>query len=235
VFFTLYFKRLLLLIIAFLLIIAIGIIFSRGVIAETLPEEGELVLIIDPGHGGEDGGAQTAGGVLESEINLDIALKLEALAGLFGQQTVMTRETEDIKYPDDACSIAGKKVADQKSRVELINSYPGAILISIHQNCFPDRRPFGSQVLFAETVGSEEFGKLTHDLLCKSLCPDNRRVAALISDSIYLLRKVNCTAILVECGFLSNADEAELLVTENYQTKISAVLLVSYLQYAVQT
>jgi N-acetylmuramoyl-L-alanine amidase len=84
-------------------------------------------------------------------------------------------------------------------------------------------------------VGSEEFGKLTHDLLCKSLRPDNRRVAAPISDSIYLLRKVNCTAILVECGFLSNADEAELLVTENYQTKISAVLLVSYLQYAVQT
>lgn len=97
----------------------------------------ETVLIIDAGHGGEDGGAVTADGVPESGINLGIAKKLEALCGLFGVDSVMTRESQEISYPDTAGTTAQRKSADQKARVELINSQEDAVLVSIHQNFFP--------------------------------------------------------------------------------------------------
>ncbi len=208
---------------------------TGGGTAEALSKYDRAVMIIDPGHGGEDGGAQTAEGLLESKINLDISLRLDALAGLYGIPTVMTRATEEIAYPEEANTTARRKAADQRARLALINSYPEALLISIHQNCFPDRRPSGCQVLYAETGGSEDFAKLAHELLCQSLCPDNRRVAAPVPDNIYLMRNANCTAILVECGFLSNAREARLLTEESYQIKISAVLLAATCQYAAQS
>jgi N-acetylmuramoyl-L-alanine amidase len=236
VFWTIHYKRLF----AFLALLAILLfcILSfphKLMTAETLANYDWPVLCIDPGHGGEDGGAQTAEGVLESTLNLDIALRLDALAGLYGLQTVLTRTGESVEYPEEANTTARRKIADQHNRVELINSLSNAVLISIHQNCFPDSRPCGCQVLYADTEGSEAFGKLTHDMLCLSLCPDNRRVAAPASDSIYLMQNVSCTAILIECGFLSNQREASLLTTESYRMKISSVLLVSFMQYAAQT
>jgi N-acetylmuramoyl-L-alanine amidase len=204
----------------------------RGALsAVTVSQTDGPVLVIDAGHGGEDGGAQTEDGTLESGLNLEIALRLDALAGLCGVRTVLTRTSEDIAYPEDANTTAKRKVAEQHARATLVNALPDAVLISIHQNCFPDSRPFGCQVLYAGTEGSEAFGKLTHELLCAAICPDNRRVAAPAPDSIYLMRSVSCTAILVECGFLSNAKEAGQLKTEAYQIKISAALLASYLQY----
>lgn len=233
VFITVRFKWALALLIAALIPVCF-FAFRGGLSVGALSETDTPVLVIDPGHGGEDGGAQTADGTVESGLNLEIALRLDALAGLYGLRTVMTRTSEGIAYPEDANTTAKRKVADQHARAELVNALPDAVLISIHQNCFPDPRPYGCQVLYAETEGSEAFGKLTHELLCAAICPDNRRVAAPAPDSIYLMRSVKCTAILVECGFLSNTREAERLKTAAYQTKISAVLLASYLQFAAR-
>lgn len=201
--------------------------------AEPVTAEAETtrVLIIDAGHGGEDGGAVTAGGVPESGINLAIAQKLEALAGLCGVESVMTRESQDINYPESAATTAQRKQSDQKARIELINSQSDAVLISIHQNFFPTAQPSGCQVLYGKPEGSRELGELTHRNLTEALCPTSRRVAAPISEDIYLMRSAKCTSILVECGFLSNPSEAALLQTEDYQLKISALLLASYLQY----
>ena len=114
----------------------------------TAGAEPARVLIIDAGHGGEDGGATTAEGVPESGINLAIACKLEALAGLFGVETVMTRESQDISYPESAATTAQRKQSDQKARIELINAQENAVLISIHQNYSPAARPSGCQVLY---------------------------------------------------------------------------------------
>lgn len=197
----------------------------------TAEAETTRVLIIDAGHGGEDGGAVTAGGVPESGINLSIAQKLEALAGLCGVESVMTRESQDINYPESAATTAQRKQSDQKARIELINSQSDAVLISIHQNFFPTAQPSGCQVLYGKPEGSRELGELTHRNLTEALCPTSRRVAAPISEDIYLMRSAKCTSILVECGFLSNPSEAALLQTEDYQLKISALLLASYLQY----
>ena len=105
------------------------------------------------------------------------------------------------------------------------------MLISIHQNFFPTAQPSGCQVLYGKPEGSRELGELTHKNLTEALCPTSRRVAAPISEDIYLMRSAKCTSILVECGFLSNPSEAALLQTEDYQLKISALLLASYLQY----
>lgn len=193
---------------------------------------GGAVLIIDAGHGGEDGGAQSDDGLLESVVNLDIALRLEALCDFWGVSSVMTRQTYDIAYPDTATTTSARKTHDQKSRVQLINSIENATLISIHQNKYPDARPRGAQVLYGRIDGSRRLGELMHQNLISALYPENRRVAAPISDTIYLLNQALCPAVLVECGFLSNLTEVELLKTDVYKTKLATVILGSYMQYS---
>ena len=228
-------RDLLPLLVAFILVVLCFTLppFYEDVEAEpvTAGAEPARVLIIDAGHGGEDGGATTAEGVPESGINLAIACKLEALAGLFGVETVMTRESQDISYPESAATTAQRKQSDQKARIELINAQENAVLISIHQNYYPDARPSGCQVFYGKPEGSRELGELAHKNMTEALCPSSRRVVAPISEDIYLMRAAKCTSILVECGFLSNPNEAALLLTDDYQLKISALLLASYLQY----
>ena len=204
---------------------------SNDETAQSVFAENERVLIIDAGHGGEDGGAVAADGTVESVINLAIAQKLEALAGLFGIETLMTRTSEDIDYPDSADTVGKMKRADQNARVQLINSVPDGVLISIHQNFYPDPRPSGAQVLYAATDGSKELGEITHEAIVSALCPDNRRVASPVDEDIFLMRSAKCPAILVECGFISNETELSMLLSDTYQTKLAAVLLTSYMQY----
>ena len=191
-------------------------------------------LVIDPGHGGLDGGATAADGTAESGLNLAIAERVRLLARLFGMDACMTRASETLDYPAEARTIHEKKLWDQKARVALIKSVDRAALLSIHQNRFPDSRPSGSQALYAKTAGSEEWAKLTHAALIRALCPENRRVAVPISEDVYLMRSVTCPAILVECGFLSNPAEAERLKTDDYQRRIAIVLLATFLDWESQ-
>lgn len=192
------------------------------------------VLIIDPGHGGLDGGALSADGVKESEINLSIAQKLNALCHLYGIPTVMTRSDEVINYPSGAETISECKKADQEMRLSLIRDYPHGILFSIHQNYFPSERVNGVQVLYGHDEKSRELGELLQTALCSTLCPDCRRLAAEVEDNIYLMKHCGCVSALIECGFLSNPSESERLQTDSYQIKIASALLYSYLEYTTQ-
>lgn len=189
------------------------------------------ILIIDPGHGGDDGGAVSSDGVEEADVNLSIAKRLDALSCLCGVKTVMTRSDRQIQYPEEAQTIAARKVADQKQRVALINDTPNAVLISIHQNLYPSSQPHGAQVLYAATNDSEQFGKQLHDNLIALLDPQNRRVAAPISEDIYLMKNIRCPGVLVECGFLSNPEECARLQTDAYQIQLSLTMLSAYLVY----
>ena len=191
----------------------------------------ERTLIIDPGHGGYDGGAVSEGGVQEADVNLAISRRLRLLAQLCGLQTAATRTTADIAYPEDADTIAARKVWDQKQRVAMINDTPNAVLISIHQNQYPTAQPHGAQVLYAATKGSDALGEWMQTLLVTQLDPENRRVAAPISDDIYLMKNIRCTGVLVECGFLSNPEECARLQTDAFQNKLSMTILSAYLQY----
>ena len=203
---------------------------ASAVAAAHMTEAGP-VLVIDAGHGGLDGGAVSVTGMAESGINLSIALKAQALGRLFGREPVMTRTEEVLNYPPEAVTIHEKKVWDQKQRVSLINSTENAVLLSIHQNKFPDKRPKGTQVFYGTAEGSKRFGEIAHENLSRCLCPENRRVAAPISDRVFLMKSISCPAILAKCGFLSNPEEAAWLNQEDYQKRMALILYASFLQY----
>ena len=181
-------------------------------------------LVIDPGHGGFDGGAVSDDGSKESVINLSIALKLKTMAEFFGEKVLLTR-CDDSNRTDYA---SYSEHEDLVMRTALVNQTPGAVLISIHQNDYPTSQPSGSQVLYAATEGSEHFGKRAHQTLIDALDPTNRRVATPAPSSLFITSNVHCPAILVECGFMSNNFEVEKLNDPAYQRRIAAALAVSY-------
>lgn len=188
----------------------------------------EACLVIDPGHGGIDGGAIAYNGQKESELNLSIALKLRDLASFYGLDTRMTRQDENSRSSYEAYS----EREELAFRAELAEETENAVLISIHQNFFPTSQPNGAQVLYGQGAESRRLGELTHENLIRALQPENRRVAVPAPRDLYLTSHVSCPAILVECGFLSNLDDLLLLSDEQYQRSFAAVLLCSYLQYA---
>lgn len=187
-------------------------------------------VIIDPGHGGADGGAVSLNGTYESGINLEISLKLEQLFAFMGIDPVMTRRSEDIEYPMDAETIRQKKVYDQKSRVELINSTVGGVLISIHQNKYTSGSPSGAQVLYADTDRSDLLANYIETALGEAIGTDNVRGAKQIPSDIYLMKNINCPAVLVECGFLSNPNDESLLTTDSYQIKLAMGIASGYIR-----
>lgn len=213
-----------------------GIILYKCTQTDPLPVFRDVcpgkILIIDAGHGGADGGAVAANGVRESLLNLSVAEKLNAAALLLGVQTVMTRESEELPYPEGADTVAKMKRWDQKRRLEIVNSQQNAVFISIHQNKYPDPRPNGPQVLYSPSEASKQLGERCHELLNGNLCPENRRLASEASKDIYLMANAECPAILVECGFISNAEELEKLQSENYQRKLALIVLASYFDFS---
>ena len=198
-------------------------------IAPPTAEEG-CILILDAGHGGEDGGASSASGSRESGINLNIVLKTEALMAFLGVRTELTRSEDQSIHSEGASTIHEKKVSDLKNRVEFVNSISDAMLISVHQNYFTDSRYSGAQVFYAKGDVSRQWGDGTQEVLRQVLDPTNDRAAKVMPDNIYLFSHISCPAILVECGFLSNGEEASLLLTDTYQRKISLALAGAYLR-----
>ena len=190
----------------------------------------DTTLVIDPGHGGFDGGAISDDGSKESVINLSIALKLKTMAEFFGEKVLLTR-CDDSNRTDFA---SYSEHEDLVMRTALVNQTPGAVLISIHQNDYPTSQPSGSQVLYAETEGSEFLGKKAHQTLIDALDPTNRRVATPAPSSLFITANVHCPAILVECGFMSNNFEVEKLNDPAYQCKIATALTVSYLCFIIE-
>ena len=197
--------------------------------AASTPEKGRI-LILDAGHGGEDGGASSASGRKESDVNLNIVLKTEALMAFLGVRTKLTRSEDRSMHSEGASTIHEKKVSDLKNRVEFVNNIPDAMLISVHQNYFTDSRYSGSQIFYNGGDVSRQWGEGTQEIFRQVLDPDNDRVAKAIPDNIYLFSQISCPAILVECGFLSNGKEASLLMTDTYQRKISLALAGAYLK-----
>jgi len=183
-------------------------------------------LIIDPGHGGEDGGAISADGTVESGLNLEISLCLEEEANLLGWDTVMTRR-EDVSIHDPNCqTLRQKKVSDLKNRVALCNQTENGVLISIHQNSLPASKSVrGAQVFYNHIPGSEELAKAIQEQLNLTVNRDHPKSSKPISSQVYLLNNVTCPAVIVECGFLSNSEDTALLKTPLYQQKLATVIL----------
>lgn len=181
-------------------------------------------LVIDPGHGGEDGGAVSLTGVSESQINLAIALCTEDILALYGRPAQLLRREDISLHSADAATLREKKISDLHNRAAEVEREEDTLLVSIHQNSFPMSACRGTQVFFAPTEGSEALAQRIQQAVRQNLQPENDRQAKQIPDTVYLMNHVTCPAVLVECGFLTNPEEEALLRTEVYQTKFSAVL-----------
>lgn len=190
----------------------------------------ERQLVLDAGHGGEDGGAVSITGVPESNINLAVVLRLDQLLGFYGLSPVLTRN-EDISIYDANCeTLRQKKVSDLKNRVSMIETTENAVVISIHQNTFSNSAYHGAQVFFRAGEESEALAKLTQKALQEGVDPGNKRTPTKIPDSVYLMKHITCPAILVECGFLSNPAEEEKLRDESYQTRLALCVASAWLR-----
>lgn len=193
------------------------------------------VPILDPGHGGDDGGAVSPGGDKESIINLSISKEIEQIFAIFGVKCVKTRDSEDIIYSKDADTIRKRKVYDQHTRLNLIDSVENGFLISIHQNFYPSAEPHGAEIYYNAYPSAENLAKIAQESLITELDPTNKRTAAKVSDSVFLTNHVSCPAILVECGFLSNPEELQNLLNPTYQCKIAMLLSAAFLNYCDNT
>ncbi len=214
---------------------ALGIWGSKAVtvISASAPVSNRKTVIIDAGHGGVDGGATSCTGVLESQINLEIALKLDDLMHLLGMETRMIRTTDCSVYTEGE-TIAQKKVSDLKERVKLVNSIENGLLISIHQNHFSDEKYSGAQVFYARTDGSKDLASNLQKTLIQTINPGSHR-AVKKADSVYLMQHIQCPGILVECGFLSNSNEEYLLRDDTYQRKLCTVIASTVSNYLFST
>lgn len=202
----------------------------------TFSEDGAQMkhrIILDAGHGGEDGGATSCTGVLESGINLEITLRLRDLFHLLGRETRMIR-TSDISVYTKGGSIAQKKMSDLKERVRIVNATPGAILVSIHQNNFSDSRYSGAQVFYADTQQSEQLAKVLQNALIASLNRNSHRKSKQCS-GVYLMEHISCTGILVECGFLSNPEEEARLRSPDYQQRLCCIIAATVSRFLSDT
>ena len=201
---------------------------STAASAVTCARYPQQTLILDAGHGGEDGGAVSLSGVPESGINLSIVLKVDQLAGLYGVRTKLTRDTDTSIADSSAKTLREKKRSDLYNRAALVNETEGAVLLSVHQNNHSAKSASGAQVFFHDDDESILWAQHTQ-LLRETLGTDPKREATRIAKKVYLMNHINCRAILVECGFLSNPKEDQLLQQEDYQTKLAMVLMSAYL------
>ncbi len=190
-----------------------------------LQQHGTPLILIDPGHGGEDGGTQSADGILEKDINLQLSKKIEALLHARGLQTQMTRGEDTLIYDAGCKRMREKKVSDIKNRMAMIEAAPDCIFLSIHQNYFSDTACCGTQVFYSP---NNEKSALLADAIQKAVItavqPENQRVIKPSGKEIYLLYHAQVPAVMVECGFLSNPEEAAKLTDEDYQNKIAAAI-----------
>lgn len=182
------------------------------------------VLILDAGHGGEDGGAVSCTGEKESNINLATVLRMDQIMGLLGEAPLLLRNADVSLHDPHSETLREKKVSDLKNRAEAVNANPTATLISIHQNSYPEPRYHGTQIFYAPTDGSQELASLIQSAVSQALQPENTRQAKEIPDSVYLMNHIKNRAVLVECGFLTNPEEESMLRQSAYQCKLALVL-----------
>lgn len=195
---------------------------AATVMAENRPIHRSGTIIIDAGHGGVDGGATSCTGILESQFNLEISMRLNDLLRFLGHKTMMIR-TEDISIYKSGQTIAQKKMSDLKERVRIVNQTEQALLLSIHQNHFPDSKYAGGQIFYADTEGSAVLAKKMQEAFRMILNPGSNRQEKKCS-GIYLMEHIKCPGILIECGFLSNPEEEARLRSSAYQQKLCAVI-----------
>ena len=210
----------------------IAMIFETGNAVYTWSRQNDkgqrYTIVIDPGHGGNDPGKIGINDVLEKDVNLAISLKLKEILEQNDCKVIMTREADQGLYQEGD---SNKKVADLHARCQIINDSGADAVISIHQNSFTSESSKGSQVFYQTTSGEGKvLAEILQEQLVSGLDPENNRVAKANSD-YYMLKNTQAPMVIVECGFLSNSQEAELLTQEAYQRRVAWAVALGTLQY----
>lgn len=189
-------------------------------------------VIIDAGHGGFDGGAVAPDGTVEKDINLKISNLISEMLKTAGYKVILTREADVSTDDVETDTIAIRKKSDLKNRLKLMKDYPDAIFVSIHLNKFTTSAARGSQVFYNGKISeSKQLGECIQNSIVNLLQPENNRVNKQATSSTYLLYNATLPAVLVECGFLSNKAELELLKNENYQKKMALCCFLGITDY----
>ncbi|MDE7105763.1 MAG: N-acetylmuramoyl-L-alanine amidase [Anaeroplasmataceae bacterium] len=198
----------------FLLLCIAFVLFTTKIFAEVEP----LVVYIDPGHGGMDGGA-SIGNIKESTLTLEISKKIKEVFEKSSIQVMLTRENDDDLSDGDFV-----KREDMLKRVNTINTSSAALALSIHLNKFSIEKYRGAQVFYSKTNSNNQLlAETMQTSLCNYLKNTERKIVK--RENIFLLNKVTIPCCIVECGFMSNKEEFQLLQTEEYQYKIAYALL----------
>lgn len=218
-----------------IIIIILFIIIDKQFISKDstgwhLPLSGH-VIVIDPGHGGPDGGATSGRGVLEKDIALAISFKLRDYLQQSGALVLMTREGDHDLASESTKRIRSRKVEDLRKRVDLINNSNADAFVSIHLNSIPSPRWRGAQTFYNRSIEGNEFlAKHIQAEIRRNLENTDREAKPI--NSVYILQKANIPGVLVEVGFLSNPTEAELLESKSYQESIAASIYEGLLRYS---
>ena len=194
-------------------------------------QNSDKVILIDPGHGGFDGGAKSKSGTIEKDINLSISLKLKSRLEEMGYKVSMTRE-DDIALHENGKTVKSMKKEDLAKRVELKKITNCDLFISIHQNMFPKANSKGAQVWYANNEDSKKLANIIQESLKKNLDENNHRLSKPACDQYKILRDgYKGASVIVECGFLSNPQEEKKLKEEEYQKKIAIAIANAVEQY----
>lgn len=206
-----------------------GVDKSKGELpAQVFSEEVRAVVVIDAGHGGVDPGKVGVAGTLEKDINLAVAQKLKELLFADRVRVVMTRESDAGLYSEQS---SNKKREDMAGRVRIIEEANPDLVISIHQNSYPDGSCKGAQMFYYKNSETgKTLAKVLQNSFLEVLQDENRRQEKANTD-YYLLRKTSCPVVIAECGFLSNPTEEALLRTEEYQKKLAEALHLGIMRY----
>ena len=191
-------------------------------ISANTPWENRTCFIIDPGHGGIDSGTVSCIGTNESKINLEISLKLKDILEFMGYKTLMTRD-DDRSIHVSGETIASQKASDLKERVRIVNETDNGILLSIHQNHYHNSIYWGSQMFYAQSEGSRILAEqLQKTFNCTINTGSNRTIKK--AEGIFLMKHTQKPSVLIECGFLSNYNEAVKLENKQYQQALCCVI-----------
>ncbi len=192
------------------------------------------IILLDAGHGGEDGGAIGVGGIIEKDLNLAITLKTAAFFRFFGYNIEFTRETDRMTCDEGLKTQREKKVSDIKNRLEQMEKSACLCSISIHQNIFGGEAK-GAQVFYgANNPESKFIAESVQSGISSLLQPENNRSVKQATKDIYILHHTEKPAILVECGFISNSSEAALLNDNDYQNKMAFAITVSTVKHLTE-
>jgi N-acetylmuramoyl-L-alanine amidase len=190
------------------------------------------VIVLDAGHGGLDGGCSTADGVPEKGINLNILLDLRDMLRAEGYQVEVTRDTDKSIHDKGVEGIANQKSSDMDNRLAIFNKYPDALCFSIHQNQYTDPKYSGAQMFYSESNDQSEYmAQILQKKFVQYIQPDNKREIKKCGKELFLCYFSKNPTVMIECGFLSNAQDAENLKTEEYQKKVAFTIFSAINEY----